>query len=884
MGPVLALLAPLALLVLPRAAHGQPTSCAPGFFYSAANGCTPCAASGPNLYSLGGQAAACVACPAGSAFVSSSTGCAPSPAQTGPANPTYFFSADQAATTTAYTATNPAGISFVADRFGTAAAAMALAQGSYLTTGALPLLPSYDAPLTTASWVKCAPDQNSHSVMSWGTAASPLASTKLLAGNKYYSSFAGKPGATVTIEGFRNVAYDGQGTNAQFNLPIQISMDSFGSFYLADYGYSRIRKVSATGFSTTLAGGTGGCVDGVGTNALMSPWGLVVDSANYVWFADIGCHVIRRVSTLGVVTTVAGHLAAAGTALGIGTNAYFNGPRGIAISPQGTLYICDTTNNRLISMSTLTLQTVLIAGPLTGAAAGSIEGVAASATFNSPQAIAFVAVATAYLNVGDVLISDASNNKIRRLSNGIVSSLVSNGATAAGTADGWAYLNGNLIMPGSTAIARLSAPNSMTFDSVGNLYIADRANGRIRLVNTSGYMSTIAGPPATVPALACSLTLVCYADGVGTNAIFGWPYGVVIDATGQNLIIADRSGANNGIVQGGYGGNMVRKMNLATGMVTTLAGNNLIRTGTTLPAGVSNFADGTASQARSGNLYSATAAWDGSVVYATDTGFSAVRAYYPSTGMFTTVAGFYNTACNYNSPINMGLATGPGAQLCWDDGIATDASGALYVYHSAGMVSKVNSTGYINRIAGCAFTVNASCVNDFFTVPGVTSQFQVWLNWGAQMAADPNTGNLYIADWGNNRVAMLTPSGVVTNLAGDYFYAGPTAPRYTTFAQAFVGPMVGKFADGTGTNAGFSGLDGVWYDGAANVLYVADSNNHAIRRVTLSAANNGGVVTTVAGAPPSLGPVAGLINGFGTNARFNSPDELATDPLGNSKY
>ena len=244
---------------------------------------------GAGLYSLGGQAAACVACPPGSAFVSASTGCAPSAASTGPANPTYFFSGDAAESTSAFSVTNPAGVGFTADRFGSPGAALQLQPGSYLSTGALPLLPAANNPLTVASWVKCAPDQSSHAAVSWGTASSAMASTKLLAGNAYYSSFTAKPNYVKTIAGFVKAigtsgttvaSIDGPGTNAQFNLPIQISKDTLGNFYVADYSNYRVRKVTAAGDISTLAGTASGCVDGVGTNAKLVPWGLTVDSSN----------------------------------------------------------------------------------------------------------------------------------------------------------------------------------------------------------------------------------------------------------------------------------------------------------------------------------------------------------------------------------------------------------------------------------------------------------------------------------------------------------------------------------------------------------------------------------------------------------------------------
>ena len=182
---------------------------------------------------------------------------------------------------------------------------------------------------------------------------------------------------------------------------------------------------------------------------------------------------------------------------------------------------------------------------------------------------------------------------------------------------------------------------------------------------------------------------------------------------------------------------MIRKLNLATLMVTTVAGNNFV--------GGNGFLDGPGRAAQLSNTYSLTVSWDSSMVLGTDVGTGAVRAYYPATGMVKTVAGFDNLACNYNSSINLGPATS--AQLCWDDGIGVDAANNLYVYYSAGMVAKINSAGIATRYVGADWLDNPTQVNNIETVPGVTNQYQVFLCWGAQVAVDPNTANLYIADY-----------------------------------------------------------------------------------------------------------------------------------------
>lgn len=216
-------------------------------------------------------------------------------------------------------------------------------------------------------------------------------------------------------------ASDGPGSSASFSYPFGVAVDSAGVVYVADWGNHSIRKVAADGQVTTLAGnGTAGSANGSGAAASFNgPFGVAVDAAGAVYVADTNNNLIRKVSAAGLVTTLAGS-GAQGADNGSGTSASFRTPQHLTLGADGTVYVADTGNHQI--------RAVTAAGAVTNVAgtgqAGSANGAATAASFNGPAGVAVDAG-------GTLFVADSDNHLVRRITRaGLVSTLAGSGSTA----------------------------------------------------------------------------------------------------------------------------------------------------------------------------------------------------------------------------------------------------------------------------------------------------------------------------------------------------------------------------------------------------------------------------------------------------------------------
>jgi len=230
-------------------------------------------------------------------------------------------------------------------------------------------------------------------------------------------------GVVTTIAGLAQISgnNDGTGSSARFSQPQSVTVDSSGNIYVADGGNNSIRKITPNGVVTTLAGGgANGTADGTGSAAgFRLPNGVAVDNEGNVYVTDYGNSTVRKISAAGAVTTLAGSPGLRGSADGIGSLARFAEPVGIAIDNVGNLYVGDSTNYtiRKISPSGIVSTLAGLAGQ-----AGAADGTGSSARFFGPGV-------GSVDSSGNIIVTDIANNLIRRVTSlGVVTRMAGSGS------------------------------------------------------------------------------------------------------------------------------------------------------------------------------------------------------------------------------------------------------------------------------------------------------------------------------------------------------------------------------------------------------------------------------------------------------------------------
>ncbi|HXC16281.1 MAG TPA: hypothetical protein VNV60_02455 [Holophagaceae bacterium] len=256
---------------------------------------------------------------------------------------------------------------------------------------------------------------------------------------------------------------DGAGDLARFNLPNSLAIDGHGNLFVADLGNHTIRKITAKGVVTTLAGkpGVPGDADGYGPQARFSrPHGIAVGTDGTIYVADAFNHTIRKITLGGIVSTVAGKAMAPGAVNGRGAEARFFMPYAITVDRHDNLYVVERGNNTLRKITPDGTVTTL-AGQFN--VAGHKDGPGSEATFSSPRGIAID-------TSGNLYVADYDSCLIRRVSSdGFVTTLAGKADTPGG-ADG----------PGD--VARFNGPHGIALDAKGRIFVADSDNHTIRVL------------------------------------------------------------------------------------------------------------------------------------------------------------------------------------------------------------------------------------------------------------------------------------------------------------------------------------------------------------------------------------------------------------------
>jgi len=257
-------------------------------------------------------------------------------------------------------------------------------------------------------------------------------------------------GTVSTFAGGARGLVNGSLAAARFHSPADVALDGQGNFYVADLGNECIRKITASGTVSTLAGGSGiGYADGPGATAKFNnPVGVTVDAQGNVYVAEERGHRIRKVQPNGTVSTVAG-TGQAGFADGAGSSAQFNRPEGITVDAQGTLYIAEVNGNRIRKItSNGTVSTLAGNGSI-----GAVDGTGSSAQFYAPSGIIIDAH-------GDLLVADAGNSCIRKVTpDGVVTAVT--GIKRFGSLDG------------PVATAQFRSPTGIAAGAKGVFYVIE---------------------------------------------------------------------------------------------------------------------------------------------------------------------------------------------------------------------------------------------------------------------------------------------------------------------------------------------------------------------------------------------------------------------------
>ncbi len=320
--------------------------------------------------------------------------------------------------------------------------------------------------------------------------------------------------AITTIAGLagQSGSADGTGNAARFNYPSSAAVDSSGNLYVADYGNNTIRKITSSGVVTTIAGASGqaGSANGTGNTARFDhPISTSIDSSGNIYVADHVGHTIRKITSSGVVTTIAGLAGQPGSTDGTGNAARFNYPNSATVDSSGNLYVADYGNNTIRKITSSGVVTT-IAGA--SGQAGSADGTGNAARFDHP-------ISTSLDSSGNIYVADHVGHTIRKITSSGVVTTIAGLAGQSGSADG----TGNA--------ARFNYPSSAAVDSSGNLYVADYGNNTIRKITSSGVVTTIAGASGQAGS----------ADGTGNAARFDYPISTSIDSSG-NIYVADHVG------------------------------------------------------------------------------------------------------------------------------------------------------------------------------------------------------------------------------------------------------------------------------------------------------------------------------------------------------
>lgn len=608
----------------------------------------------------------------------------------------------------------------------------------------------------------------------------------------------------------------GSATSAELDSPSGVGIDGDYNIYIADTLNNVVRKVLSSGGTISTFAGTGTPgFSGDGSSAtsarLNGPTSISIATSGPVYIGDTLNNRIREVSGASkTISTIGGNGSESDSGQGaISTNSQLSSNTGVASDASGNLYFCDSNNNRVKEIVVSTGNVINFAG--TGIAGYSGDGGSATAArLDQPSGIAVDAA-------GDVYISDTENNVVREVAAG-------SGAISTVVGDGTRGYAGD----GAPATqAELNGPSGLAFQSSGNLLVVDSGNSAVRLVSTSGTISTYGGGVGGGLATSMSLdprqmvvsgssdyvvdfthslvrridistgaTSVVAGDGISgysgdgsaaTNAELNEPTGLAMDSSG-NLYIADT------------GNNVIREVSASSGLISTYAGD-----------GTSGYAgDGASAMAAELDAPSSVCVDSSGNLDIADTANNVVRQVVAGTGNMATLAG--TGLIGYGGDGSAATSATFGGFI---NGLACDSAGNVLISDAGNfVVRKVSPAGIISTAVGTGVAGQSGDGG-----PGTFAE----IDQASGMTLD-SSGDLFIADQGAADVREVNAStGNISTVAGDG-------------TSGFSGD------GGPATAAELGQPNSVAVDDAGN-LYVSDADNARVRVVSTST----GIINTFAG-------------------------------------
>ena len=674
----------------------------------------------------------------------------------------------------------------------------------------------------------------------------------------------------------------GKATETEISLVDGITLDKKGNVYITMREHNIISRIDTKGMMTRYAGSGESGFSGDGGPAIKAnfktPAGLAFDPEGNLYIADRENHRVRKLDTSGNISTFAG-IGKAGFSGdgGPAVRAKLNLPSGLAADEKGNLYISDRSNDRI---RVVDKKGVIRTYAGTGVAGFQGDaGPALKAQLDKPFGIALDEAENLY-------IADRNNNRVRKVSpEGIITTVAGDG--------GFFFMGDN----GPAYRASVAAPTGVAVDKKGNLYIADRNNNRIRLVDKLGMIRTVAGTGQqdyngdSETARETNLYL---------------PFGLTVDSN-DNLLVIDRSHYR------------IRRIDPKSGKVETVAGNGLKlfagdggpATGATLsfphgmfvdkndnlifsdkghyrirkitPKGIISTIGGNGRRGNVGNnipaleanVYNVTTIIQnpvGDAFMSSPSGFVSIIRRLDAKGIIhdyiDTASPKYREAISKSKHKGL-VQTGAVATITQFSDITFDPKGNLFISDRMNhQIRKIDLNGNISTIAG---TGDSDYYGD--GGPALEAAFR-----DPNSLASDQKGNIYIAEAANNRIRKIDTKGIVTTVAGNGEHAdsGDGGPALKAAIRSMddiaISPEGELHILGTNTHkvrkitqdgkivtvagkgyAGFFGDDGpatkamlknpaaISFDSKGN-LYIADMGNNRIRKV-----DKKGIITTFAG-------------------------------------